>query len=71
MQEHANSETHLISMVRWNTYKKENLQTAFDVSDKQGMAKREREKLRDREILTRLIDQILYLARRNGIKGQR
>ncbi|KAK0134978.1 Zinc finger MYM-type protein 1 [Merluccius polli] len=63
IQEHANSEAHLTSMVQWNTFKKSALQAALDVSDIQGKAMREREKQRNREILTRLIDIILYLAR--------
>lgn len=63
MQEHADSEAHLTSMVRWNTYKNSALQAAFDVSYAQDKAKREREKQRNREILTRLIDITLYLAR--------
>jgi len=63
IQEHANSEAHLTSMVRWSTYKKSACQAAFDVSDVQGKAIREREKQKNREILTRLIDIISYLAR--------
>ncbi|KAJ4947852.1 hypothetical protein JOQ06_009883 [Pogonophryne albipinna] len=43
-------------MVRWNTYKKNALQAAFEVSDVQGYKE-------NREILTRLIDITLYLAR--------
>lgn len=54
MQEHADSEAHLTSMVRWNTYKKSALQAAFEVSDVQGKATKEQEKQRNREILTRL-----------------
>lgn len=47
MQEHADSEAHLTSMVQGNTYKKSALQAAFDVSDVQGKAIREREKQRN------------------------
>jgi len=52
MQEHADSEAHLTSMERWNTYKKNALQAAFEVSDVQGKAIREQEIQRNREILT-------------------
>ena len=62
MQEHADSEAHLTSMERWNTYKKNALQAAFEVSDVQGKAIREQEIQRNR-ILTRLINITLYLAR--------
>lgn len=41
MQEHADSEAHLTSILRWNTKKKNALQAAFEVSDVQGNAKRE------------------------------
>ncbi|KAI4832478.1 hypothetical protein KUCAC02_015445 [Chaenocephalus aceratus] len=50
-------------MVRWNTYKKNALQAAFEVSDVQGKAIKEQEIQRNKEILTRLIDITLYLAR--------
>ncbi|KAI4831068.1 hypothetical protein KUCAC02_002669 [Chaenocephalus aceratus] len=50
-------------MVRWNTYKKNALQAAFELSDVQGKAIREQEIRRNRDILTRLIDITLYLAR--------
>ncbi|KAJ4920670.1 hypothetical protein JOQ06_005141 [Pogonophryne albipinna] len=50
-------------MVRWNTYTTNALQSAFEVSDVQGKAMSEQEIQRNREILTRLIDITLYLAR--------
>lgn len=62
IKEHASTEAHMMSMVRWNIYSKKALQAAFDTSDIQGRATRERERQRNREILTRLIDITLYLA---------
>lgn len=63
ISEHSGSETHMTSMVRWNTYKKKTLKAAFDVSDTKGKEERERDRLRNREILNRLIDITMHLAR--------
>lgn len=46
-----------------NQLKKKIFQSVFDVSDVNGVEVRERERQRNREILTKLIDLIEYLAR--------
>lgn len=54
---------HMASMVRWANYQKKALQSSFDVFHAKGVEVRERESQTNREILTRLIDLTVYLAR--------
>ena len=53
----------MTSMDRWTNFQKKASQSAFDVSDVKGLEVRERERQTNREILTRLIDLTVYLAR--------
>lgn len=61
IKEHVSTEAHMMSMVRWNTYSKKAPQAAFDTSDIQGK-QHERQRQRNREILTYMIDITVYLA---------
>lgn len=69
IKEHASTEAHVMSMVRWNIYSKKALQAAFDTSDIQGKATQERERQTNREILRRFIEIFLYLAQRASFRG--
>ncbi|XP_019212484.1 zinc finger MYM-type protein 1 isoform X2 [Oreochromis niloticus] len=63
IKQHSSAEMHMTSMVRWINFQKKALQSAFDVSDVKGVEVRERERQTNKEILTRLIDLTVYLAR--------
>ena len=56
----------MVSMVRWSNFKQRPLEEAFSRADMEGQARREEERQRNREIMRRLIDITLYLARQNG-----
>ena len=56
IKSHASSEAHMVSMVMWNDFKKNNLKGAFENADKKFQAAQNEEKQRNREILLRLID---------------
>lgn len=44
IKEHHSSESHMLSMIRWNAFKKYTLQRAFAVADSQMEAAKERER---------------------------
>ncbi|KAK0138849.1 Zinc finger MYM-type protein 1 [Merluccius polli] len=71
IKEHKKTEAHMVSMVRWSNFKQRPLEEAFRRADMEGQARREEERQRNREIMRRLIDITLYLARQNGaFRGQ-
>lgn len=53
----------MCGMVRWTTFKKRSLEAAFEVGDLESQAAKEREKERNREILSHLTAITLYLTR--------
>lgn len=50
-------------MVRWNSFKKKLLEAAFEVGDLESQAAKDKERERNREVLSRLIAITLFLAR--------
>ncbi|XP_030214602.1 zinc finger MYM-type protein 1-like isoform X3 [Gadus morhua] len=63
IKEHRSSELHMLSMIRWNAFKKDTLQKAFAVADSQMEAAKERERQKNRAIMFRLMDITLFLAK--------
>jgi hypothetical protein len=63
IKEHSASESHMCGMVRWNNLKKGSLEAAFEMSDRASQAAKDREREKNREILSRLLATTLYLAR--------
>jgi len=53
----------MCSMVRWNLFKKKLLESAFEVGDLESQAAKDKERERNREVLSRLIAITLFLAR--------
>lgn len=63
MTEHSRTEAHMLGMIRWNAFKRKALDTALEKPDYAAQAAKERERQNNREIISRLIDIILYLAK--------
>lgn len=63
MKEHCCSESHMIGMTRWNHFKRKPLDMAFALADSEMQAAKEKERQKNREIIFRLIEVTLYLAR--------
>uniref|UniRef100_A0A8C6P238 Zinc finger MYM-type protein 1-like n=1 Tax=Nothobranchius furzeri TaxID=105023 RepID=A0A8C6P238_NOTFU len=63
IKEHSASESHMCSMVRWISFRKKSFEEAFEVADQVSQAAKDKERERNREILSRLIAVTLYLAR--------
>ncbi len=63
IHEHAATEAHMISMVRWANYRKGPLVEAFKAQAAECELQNEKERQKNREILFRLIDITVYLAR--------
>lgn len=53
----------MCGMVRWNSFKKELLEAAFEVGDSELQAAKDKERERNREVLSRLIAITPFLAR--------
>lgn len=53
----------MCGMVRWNSFFLKTLKAAFEVADQVSQAAKDKERERNREILSCLIDITLYLAR--------
>ncbi len=49
------SEAHMCGMVRWNSFKKKLLEAAFEVGELESQAAKDKERERNREVLSRLI----------------
>ena len=63
IKEHRISESHMLSMIRWNAFKRNTLQMAFAAGDSQIQAVKEKQRQANREIMFRLMDITLFLAR--------
>ncbi len=63
IKEHSASEAHMCGMVRWNSFKKKLLEAAFEVGELESQAAKDKERERNREVLSRLIAITLFLAR--------
>ncbi|XP_032414769.1 zinc finger MYM-type protein 1-like isoform X2 [Xiphophorus hellerii] len=63
IKEHSGSESHMCAMVKWNTFQKKSLEAVLETGNLQSQAAKDKEKQRNREILSRLISITLYLAR--------
>ncbi len=63
IHEHAATEAHMISMVRWANYRKGPFVEAFKAQAAECELQNEKERQKNREILFRLIDITVYLAR--------
>ncbi len=60
IHEHAATEAHMISMVRWANYRKGPLVEAFKAQAAECELQNEKERQKNREILFRLIDITVY-----------
>ncbi|GAA6106326.1 collagen alpha-5(VI) chain-like isoform X1 [Tachysurus ichikawai] len=63
IHEHSTTEAHMISMVRWANYRKGPLVEAFKAQAAECGLQNKKERQKNREILFRLIDITVYLAR--------
>ncbi len=54
------SEAHMCGMVRWNSFKKKLLEAAFEVGELESQAAKDKERERNREVLSRLIAIIFF-----------